>query len=198
MNFTHRATNSSRHRRRLRDEKARQEREAKERQERKAREKSEAEMEDVKRESVEEITDSLDGLKEEMLGFIETQNENVIPWDGVLVEKMVQHLDSLKAALLRAPSKVESARLESFYKAKAPTLTDLNAKLQGWAKKVKIKVRSNKTLEATTDSYSKVMVLVSLDDPISNRLSEGDDDIDKVNFYVLDSAMKELAWRMNR
>ena len=63
---------------------------------------------------------------------------------------------------------------------------------------VKVKVRSNKTLEATTDSYSKVMVLVSLEDPISNRLSEGDDDIDKVNFYVFDGAMKELAWRVNR
>ncbi|GMH79923.1 hypothetical protein TrST_g10354 [Triparma strigata] len=185
-------------RRKLRDEKERQEREALRLQELELQNKSAYEVEDRKRESVELIGDLVADISKNLGDFCESQNETGIPWDERLLTKIETDISKLKAASKLAPQRVEVSRLEDFFGGKSNLLKQLNDSVQAWAKKVKVKVRGNKTLESTTDSYSKVLVLVSLDDPISNRLTENDDNVDKVNFYEFDGLTKELAWRVGK
>ncbi|GMH63377.1 hypothetical protein TL16_g03695 [Triparma laevis f. inornata] len=185
-------------RRKLRDERERQEKEALRLQELESQQKSEYEVEDRKRESVEMIGDLVADINTNLTEFCESQNETSIPWSEELLIKIESNITELKAASKLAPQRVEVSRLEDFFGGKSNSLKELNDTVQAWAKKVKTKVRGNKTLESTTDSYSKVLVLVSLDDPISNRLTENDDNVDKVNFYEFDGLTKELGWRVGK
>jgi len=114
--------------------------------------------------------------------FCKNSNENTTPFDMGTVEKMEALVMSVKDKAGEAHAKIESKRLEDFFDKKKRAVEEINEKTRTWAKRVKTLVRANKTLEQDTDCYSKVMVQVTLDDPIANRLTENDDNVDKINY----------------
>jgi hypothetical protein len=85
-----------------------------------------------------------------------------------------------------------------FFEKKGRILSEVNEKTLAWAKRVKTLVRANKTLSASTDSYSKILVQVTLEDPVANRLEENDDCVDRKNFVIFEALCKELLWRIGR
>ena len=185
-------------RRKLRDFKIAQENEARAQMERDKNEKSSQEAENFKRECVEEITEMISEIRDTLTGFLESNNESNGPFDMNVIAKLIEQLSRLKEISSDAHSKVESSRLESFFEGKRSILDSMSESMRSWARRVKTKVRSNKVLEAKTDCYSKILVQVTLDDPISNKLSENDDKVDKKQYLSFDASVKELSWRLGR